>query len=106
MISVETGGRREPHPARAAEDFSYGGGEMYDAAPLSSEQIGAAQDMDARLRCKGATVFNEWLAEQTGRRDGPGFEGNTGAAIAHVAAKDEQPCDPFRSVTCWRKPMT
>ena len=79
---------------------------MYDAAPLSSEQIGAAQEMDARLRCKGAADFNEWLVEQAGRRDGPDFEGNIGAAIAHVAAKDEQLRDPFRSVTCWRKPMT
>jgi hypothetical protein len=121
MISVETGGRREPHPARAAEDFSYGGGEMYEAAPLSSEQIGAAQEMNARLRCKGAADFNDWLAEQVGRRDGHGLEGNASAAIAHaplrvsaatteshpiVAAKDEQPRDPFRLVTCWRNPMT
>jgi hypothetical protein len=77
---------------------------MYDAAPLSSEQIGAAQEVNARLRCNGATDFNEWLVEYA---HAPlSVSAATTESHLIVAAEDEQPCDPFRSVTCWRNPMT
>ena len=84
---VETGRHHEPHPARVAYDFSYGGGEMYDAAPLSSEQIGAAQEMGAGLRWKGAADFPGVIL---GRHAGGAIAPHAPLRVSGAAAKDEQ----------------
>lgn len=41
----------------------YGGGEMYEAAPSSSEQIGAAHEMELRLRWKEAVGFHDAIRQ-------------------------------------------